>query len=225
MSSLCKFHPDRPAIGPCDRCGTFGCADCLPLSGTQRLCPDCRARIGSDLPPLGGRASLAKMGLLGTGAAGLLLSGFEVAMGDNPPDDHPLMLLFGLAGLGYLAIFIGTIVVFLRWFHLATRYAHARGGAQDITPGWAVGWWFIPFANLVKPFNHTRSMLSATGGNAGMVGAWQATWILGNMVSNASSRINNSALSLASGVMLLAAAFFGMKVIEEVTRSSAGSQG
>jgi hypothetical protein len=30
------------------------------------------------------------------------------------------------------------------------------------TPGWAVGWWFVPFANLVKPFQTVRELWKAS---------------------------------------------------------------
>jgi hypothetical protein len=30
------------------------------------------------------------------------------------------------------------------------------------TPGWAVGWWFVPFANLVKPFQSIRELWKAS---------------------------------------------------------------
>jgi Domain of unknown function (DUF4328) len=221
-ASLCRLHPDRPAIGACDRCGSFGCADCFELVGAQRLCPECRARSTSGLPPLAPRASLARAGLLGTGVAGFVLSGFEVAVGEDTSPDSPLVALFGLAGLGYLAIFIGTIVVFLRWFHLAARYSVARGVTLPATPGWAVGSWFVPVVNLFTPFRVTRAMLTGTGGNAGLVGAWQATWLVGNAVSNASSKSDNAALSFASSGIMLTAAFLGVKVIDELTRAASG---
>lgn len=228
-ASLCRLHPDRPALGTCERCGSFGCADCLVLTGQQRLCPDCRARATTELPPLVPRADLARLGLFATGAVGLLLSLLELAVGGqletgNPDEPSLLVVLFGLVGLGYLAVFIGTIVVFLRWFHLVARYALARGVTLDATPGWAVGYWFVPIVNLFRPFQLARAMLSGLGANAGLVGAWQATWIIGNGLANVSSRLDSAPVSLLSGLVMVGASITGVQVISALTRAAAGEK-
>jgi len=44
------------------------------------------------------------------------------------------------------------IVLWLIWQHGSTANLWARGYRDlKIRPGWAVGWWFIPFANYVMP--------------------------------------------------------------------------
>jgi hypothetical protein len=44
------------------------------------------------------------------------------------------------------------IIVWLVWQHQATANLWARGyPGLKTSPGWSVGWWFIPFANLVMP--------------------------------------------------------------------------
>jgi hypothetical protein len=40
----CAQHPERPAIAPCDRCGTFVCAECRTAVGSQGLCRACVER-------------------------------------------------------------------------------------------------------------------------------------------------------------------------------------
>lgn len=39
------MHPDRAEAQPCERCGTFGCGECLRFVGAQKQCPACRARL------------------------------------------------------------------------------------------------------------------------------------------------------------------------------------
>ncbi|MYF07549.1 MAG: DUF4328 domain-containing protein [Rhodospirillaceae bacterium] len=50
------------------------------------------------------------------------------------------------------AILFVTAVFFLVWVYRAHADVRALGfGELKFTPGWAVGWWFIPFFNLVQP--------------------------------------------------------------------------
>ena len=68
----------------------------------------------------------------------------------------------GLAGalssVGGLVV-IATVVVWMIWQHHATANLWARGfQSLQITPGWSVGWWFVPFANLVMPFVSMREI-------------------------------------------------------------------
>jgi len=52
-----------------------------------------------------------------------------------------------------LLLLFPTTIAFLMWTHRAYRNLPALGANRlDHTPGWAVGWFFVPFANLVKPY-------------------------------------------------------------------------
>jgi hypothetical protein len=60
--------------------------------------------------------------------------------------------LFNLSAGFQLITMIVAAVLFLVWLHRITANGPALGGAElRFTPGWAVGWWFVPFANLVRP--------------------------------------------------------------------------
>ena len=49
------------------------------------------------------------------------------------------------------------------WQHRAhaNLWAFARSGLR-FTPGWAVGWWFVPIASLWKPFEAVRELWKAS---------------------------------------------------------------
>ncbi|QYO65100.1 DUF4328 domain-containing protein [Leptolyngbya sp. 7M] len=48
---------------------------------------------------------------------------------------------------------IATIVLFLVWLYRAHKNLFSLKPTHlDFSPGWAVGWWFIPFLNLVRPY-------------------------------------------------------------------------
>src|SRR5262245_4681290 len=94
----------------------------------------------------------------------------------------------GTAGLGGL-VFVATVVVWCVWQHHAQANAVVlSGGGLRFTPGWAVGWWFIPIANLWKPFQTVRELWKASHGGGwrtvatwSLLGWWWATWLIGSL--------------------------------------------
>lgn len=56
-------------------------------------------------------------------------------------------------GLVDLAILIGTGITFLMWFHRVRANLPALGITDARwSPGWAVGWWFVPIMSLFRPY-------------------------------------------------------------------------
>lgn len=67
-----------------------------------------------------------------------------------------------VARLARLAAHARSGILILVWIWRANRNAHALGAAgMRFTPAWAVGWFFIPLANLVKPFDVMREIWRA----------------------------------------------------------------
>ena len=96
-----------------------------------------------------------------------------------------------LSSIGIIVqpVSLATIVVWLIWQHHATSNLWARGYRDlRIRPGWAVGWWFIPFANFVMPCVAMVELdrRSTTDGSprstSPLVGSWWATYIGGSLV-------------------------------------------
>ena len=73
-------------------------------------------------------------------------------------DKIELMIILGL----FLAN-VTAIILFLRWFHQCYKNLSALGADKlEYSPGWAVGWFFIPFANVVKPYSVASEMWRAS---------------------------------------------------------------
>lgn len=59
----------------------------------------------------------------------------------------------GLISIVGFVVWIGTVVSFCLWTHRAARNLPALGARSlKYTPAWAVGWFFVPLANLVMPY-------------------------------------------------------------------------
>ena len=220
--SLCANHPARPASGVCERCGIFGCAECLSLVGVLRLCAACRAREASGLPSLAARGRLAMPFVWGTSALGLGVSLLSFGLAADDGSATPRVLALGCFGLLYLVVFIVAVVMFSRWFHLLVRHAKARGTPLDVTPAGAVGSFFIPFLNLVRPYA-TAKQIASTEAGVKAVGAWQALWIVANIVTNIGSRLEGKAgvagdvVGLIGSLLFLGAAWACGQVVSELT--------
>jgi hypothetical protein len=96
-----------------------------------------------------------------------------------------------LEGLAALAL-LGAGLAWLLWQHRAHANLRALGArGLRFTPGWAVGWWFVPLANLFMPYLAVRELWRASvagarheGRTSGLlVPAWWGTWLGGNLLS------------------------------------------
>ena len=122
--------------------------------------------------------------------------------------------------LAQLALFVGTAIVFLVWLYRAEVNARALG-AQDmmVSPGWAVGWFFIPLVHLVMPLMAVRELWKASatprdwqlGPVSPVVALWWACW-LGTVISGniafALSRMDDYGALVAADFMGTVSAVF-----------------
>lgn len=100
----------------------------------------------------------------------------------------------GVSAVATLIVFVAAGTAVLRWIYMTNRNGHAFGDGLGITPGWSVGWFFVPFLNLYKPFEGVSETWRATvarddGGTVPVPpllrwwwGLWIATSIWGNIV-------------------------------------------
>ena len=59
---------------------------------------------------------------------------------------------------------IALLISFTMFIHQASsNLRHLRAEGQRFTPGWAVGWFFIPFVNFFKPSRVVRELMQASG--------------------------------------------------------------
>jgi heme/copper-type cytochrome/quinol oxidase subunit 2 len=136
----------------------------------------------------------------------------------NPDPDADLAgleILYVVTAFALVIVAIVNIVLWCMWLHRAARNVNEAGFERfEFTPGWAVGWHFIPFANLVQPFKVMRQIWNASAADANdldssapNVNLWWGTWLASGILGNASTRIALQAESpdtLYFGVVLAA---------------------
>jgi hypothetical protein len=99
----------------------------------------------------------------------------------------------GLAVVSVILFFV-ILISMLVWVYRANRNARALGATGlESTPGLAVGWFFIPFANLVMPYRALQEIWRASGDSADWktsprlhaVGWWWGLWLTSALMAQA----------------------------------------
>ncbi|WP_448318575.1 DUF4328 domain-containing protein [Streptomyces sp. CO7] len=120
-------------------------------------------------------------------AAGATVIGLDAMVGTS--------LLMVVVSLAQGVAFVAAAAVFLVWFHRVRSNAEVFApGEHRKTPGWAIGGWFVPVANLWFPRQIAGDIWRASE-RPGAPGAgvllnlwwalWLGSWVLGRVASRA----------------------------------------
>jgi len=100
---------------------------------------------------------------------------------------------------GFYAVFIfASFFLVGRWFFVSAKINHLSGKKElNNSPGWSVGWYCIPFANLVMPYRSLKETFKASFDSEDWQNTkvpydfpiWWATFLIGNSLSNVSFRM------------------------------------
>lgn len=122
------------------------------------------------------------------------------------------------------AIFILSAIAVCFWIHRAHKNLFTAGvGGLEFTPAWSIGWFAVPFANLVMPYRAMRELWRRCLAGAGSpVGFWWGAYLLGNIlvrISSSSSFQDNPPLLMAAigESALLVSAILLILIIRRVT--------
>jgi predicted Zn finger-like uncharacterized protein len=114
---------------------------------------------------------------------------------DLPPgfDINETFLLSEAAGalvsVVQFVIFIIVGITFLRWIYRAnTNLGKLSGQPMHFTPGWSVGWYFIPIACWFKPYQAMKEIWDRSHKNqfntGSILGLWWAFWLISTFLSD-----------------------------------------
>lgn len=200
--------------------------------------------------PLGGRAHWAKRAL--TASIGLsliaLVADFQqwtftkrVATGEATLDElRTNDSVQAFVALAQLAALIAAGILFLCWFHRA--YANLKAlGTEGLPhgPGWAVGYWFVPIVNLVRPATVACDIWNASDPASDprswqqrkqprLIIGWWLTFLLSGLVGRVGTSLWNGAsdpdrlrqaavVLLVADVLTIAAGVLAVVFVRETT--------
>ena len=145
----------------------------------------------------------------------------------------PLNQVYTAVALVTGGAFFVTVILFCTWTNKSMKNAWAMREDSllpKMTPAWAVGFYFIPFMMLWKPFQGMKEIWLVTfqrSRETKLLGWWWTFWLLGNFADNIGRRIPVNTFSelsvscLYDGVTSLftvVSAFLLIRIVAQVTK-------
>jgi hypothetical protein len=143
--------------------------------------------------------------LLGVASSVELWSGVMTA---DSVELSPMVIVFGLASLALLAVWVLTLLLCIVYtcritFRMMKNLDALEAPGERMSPTMAVVWYFIPFANLYLPYRAVKQIWKGTfelsaepEPDDGVVLIWWLLWIFSNITGNVALR-----MSMESGGM------------------------
>jgi hypothetical protein len=104
----------------------------------------------------------------------------------------------GMSSIALLAATLITMVLVSRWIMRVNANAHSFSDSMSITPGWNVGWFFVPIATFWKPFQGLRETWQASTDPHDPLSVpvpavmrwWWGLWLVTSILGNISFRLS-----------------------------------
>ena len=147
-----------------------------------------------------------------------------------------------LISVSEIFIFWLCVIFFLIWLYRAfSNLSPLKARNLEFSPGWAVGWWFVPIASLFKPYQAVTELwresdpdydedlgfLSSVVSNPAFFGIWWGSWILSNITARITTKLGDSenpemfklffASLIVSSLLTIIAGSILIYIIHEVT--------
>lgn len=158
--------------------------------------------------------------------------------------NEPELIVFGLLVLGVglieIAVYIATVVAFLMWLYRSYENLPSFGAHRNsiqYSSGWAVGSFFVPFANLVVPYRAIKELWSKSvpnrlemfsePGPPSFFPLWWAAWLLSGFANNIYFRLSwneqlnpevEATLGMLTGMLDIVSAVLAIMVVREIDK-------
>jgi hypothetical protein len=128
-------------------------------------------------------------------------------------------------------LFVITAAIFITWLYLEYRQLDRSYASTRFRPGWAIGAWFVPFLNLVRPFQVVEDVWKSTGGrrsgSRALPACWWGSYLLSGFLAVSANgaeddattlhdALNANSLYLARAGSLLVAAVLALLIVRSV---------
>jgi hypothetical protein len=175
---------------------------------------------------LGLRTPIAIFFLVANLLCDLALLGMTAAVGDLSKLENDPGMALAYAGAAFLNL--GSLLVagiaFLVWFHRACANAWALGAfPMSVTPGWAVGGFFVPFLNLVRPFQAMRETWVGSrrdhAHGSSIIGLWWGTWLASGVLGWVGTKIESVEVDAFSFLIRVASGILVIILMRQIARN------
>lgn len=122
----------------------------------------------------------------------------EMAVADAEANDMRQAVI----AFSYLGVFIVSGILILKWIYQANQNARQLG-AKDMafSPGWSIGFYFIPIVSLWKPYQAMKEIWQASQNPSNwsaekvssILGIWWFFWIANSIAGQAAFRLSRRA--------------------------------
>lgn len=121
-----------------------------------------------------------------------------LSFSETPPALESMETITGLAAIPMLAIMLVSFILTLKWIYRVTMNSHVLAQGVRVSPPWAIGWYFVPIANLFKPFQAVADAWKVSLGpqdwrereTPALLTWWWGTWLFVSALDNASLRMD-----------------------------------
>lgn len=161
----------------------------------------------------------------------------EQAIADGESSDQRQSLI----GTMNFIVFIVSGILILRWIHRANYNARQLGAENmKFTPGWSIGYFFIPIKSFWKPYQAMKEIWKATKNPSdwtsqstdGILPIWWSLWLLSLFLGQAILRISARAeeihellylniLSQVSNAIDIGLAFVFLRIVKNISNFQA----
>ena len=123
-----------------------------------------------------------------------------------PGENAAVDLVLAAIDAAQVVTFLVCGFVCLKWIYRASLNAHALAEGLRTSPGWSVGWFFVPFANLWKPFQGLREAWQASADPKAwreqptpeLFRWWWGLWLVSSILGNIAARLQTGASSVGA---------------------------
>lgn len=104
-----------------------------------------------------------------------LLAGLTTFTGNAEDEELLQDMLHGLLAVFYTIVYWACIIASIIWINRTQKNLPTLGATgMTVSPGWAIGWFFVPIANYFKPYEAMKQLWQAS--QAARSGAPQSSW-------------------------------------------------